>query len=141
MPMAPSRWFERIPDPITQAQAAVCGWDSPFTADSVVRYYQGRTLADWQRDTGDTADRVVISAGIGELVLDRDDTRFSPAARGMIALSAEPRPAPATLAVARLIICAICARLSDGRCSVAGCGCAGLGQAGRLLSRCPEGQW
>jgi hypothetical protein len=138
--MAVSLWFERIPAPITHAQAAVCGWDSPYAADSVVRYYQGRTLADWRRDTGDTADRVVISAGIGELILDERGTRFTPRMPGMMPPPGLI-PAPPTLIAARLEACRACERWRDDRCTVAGCACSGMGRPEWRSSRCPLERW
>ncbi len=138
MPMAPSRWFERVPDPITHAQAALHGWDSPFTADSVVRYYQGRTLADWQRDTEDRADGVTIVAGIGTLVLDALGTRFRP-----INCSAVLLPMSEDVIVHRSATCAVCPRYRAGNDQCALCGCAFV-VAERIRSRvarCPEGRW
>jgi hypothetical protein len=136
--MAPSRWFERVPDPITQAQAALHGWDSPFTADSVVRYYQGQTLVDWQRDTGDTADEVTIVAGIGTLVVDAHGPRFTPVNSSAVQLSLSE-----DMVAHRSAVCAACPRYRAGNDQCALCGCAFV-VADRIRSpvaRCPEGRW
>jgi hypothetical protein len=136
--MAVSLWFERIPDPITQAQAAVCGWDSPFTADSVVRYYQGRNLADWRRDTGDMADEITIVAGIGTLVLDAHGPRFTPMNSSAVLL-----PLSDDVIVSRSSACAACPHYRPGSDQCAICGCAFIvaERARSLVAHCPEGRW
>jgi hypothetical protein len=141
MPTAPSAWRERIAalDPVVAAQAAVTGIDSPFTADAIVRRYQTHTLADWQADTGDTAARVEIVAGIGTLILAAEGTQFTP--HGPAASPPAPLLAPPDLAAARRATCRGCDRCQGDRCTAAGCACTGLGDPARLHSRCPLGRW
>jgi hypothetical protein len=136
--MAPSRWFKRVPDPITQAQAALHGWDSPFTADSVVRYYQGRTLADWKRDTGDTVDEVTIVAGIGTLVLDALGTRYTQARASMA-----PWPVSEDVIVQRSTVCRACSRYRAGsdQCTLCGCAFVVAERIRSPVAHCPEGRW
>lgn len=137
-----SRLFDRIPCQIVHAQAEATGWDSPYTADSVVRYYQTRTLADWHHDTNTTDDQVVIAAGIGTLTLTATAVIFSPRRpTDQPPPTPPPRPAPPTIAAERQAVCASCPRWESNRCAAAGCSCAQLGQANILASRCPLGRW
>jgi hypothetical protein len=141
MMTAPSPSLERTPDPITRAQADATGWDSPYTADSAVRYYQTRTIDDWRRDTGDQAERVEIIAGIGVLVLDQVGARFTP--RGP-ATPPPPPPEPAgdELYRQRVRVCCFCDH-ADGHlgCQAGGCRCAREGRPELLTSRCPLRCW
>jgi hypothetical protein len=144
--MAPIPSLKKIPCPIVHAQAAVTGWDSPYTADSIVRYYQSRTLADWQRDTGDQSPSVEIVAGIGVLTLTQAATQFTPR-HGTTPPPPAPLPAPPDLLTSRLATCTTCDRwqpatpTAEARCTIAGCGCTGLANASRLSSKCPLGKW
>ena len=52
-----------------------------------------------------------------------------------------PRLATAEIAAARHAVCAVCDSMRDGRCSAAGCGCAGEAKPDILSSRCPLSRW
>ena len=136
--MDPSPSFDRIPDPITRAQAARHGWNSPFTADSVVRYYQERSLADWQRDTGDTATEVTIAAGIGTLVLGVEGTWFTPRPA-----SGSLLPLPDETILRRSAACAQCShyRARSDQCGICGCAFVVAERIRSPLARCPENRW
>jgi hypothetical protein len=132
------------------------GASSPYAADCVVRAYQGRHVADLCREAGmscDEATVITITAGIGTLRMAWTGNHFEsatsvavpplPAAAAAISTAASPLPLPASPAVQheRTRICNQCRHLVSGRCSVAGCACAGLGQPANHFSRCPIGKW
>ena len=82
-----------------------------------------------------------IRAGIGLLRIGPDGEDWQPATKATARPEPEPLPAPEPLRAARLAMCATCDRYSSGRCDVGGCGCAGMGKAERLFSKCPLGRW
>ena len=133
---------------------ALKGAESPYLRDCLVRHYQHQTYAMLAADLGadPSAEAFTIVAGIGTLVLRPGGTQFSSAIpdTATAVSNVPPSPqrfpdapleAPPAVADQRRQRCQCCARWSHGRCQVAGCACAGLGQPDRLFSRCPEGRW
>ncbi|MBA3846794.1 MAG: hypothetical protein H0X45_09135 [Planctomycetes bacterium] len=123
---------------------AAKGADSPYVADCVVRAYQGRHLSDLCRDLGWTCgdgDVVTIMGGIGTLRLAYHGNRFEPVVTTRSPSVPQPRPADDAMREQREALCRRCENLVDGRCRLAGCGCAGLGRPDRRYSRCPIGSW
>jgi hypothetical protein len=103
-------------------------------------------LVRWLREHGlagaqslGITEPITITAGIGTLRLGPDGECWEPATKATPPPA--PLPAPEPLRLARLTACAACDRFRDDRCSVGGCGCAGLGKPERLLSKCPLGRW
>jgi hypothetical protein len=149
MKMARIHWLNGCPDPITKAQAAVSGWDSKFTADSVVRYYLNRSLCEAVADLGLdplTTDQVEIVAGIGTLTMAAAGNTFIDRRTGQVQPPPpQPRPAPPDLVASRSAVCCACDRydLNNDKCLIAGCRCGGgiLGNPTILSGRCPLQRW
>ena len=118
------------------------GSEHPHTLDCLVRHLQetgwaGALALGHDPDAGE----MVTEAGIGRLRLTPTTAEFTPARQpGPQAPDPQPLPAPPDLAAKRRERCLACPSWAD-RCTVAGCSCAGLGMAERLLSRCPTGRW
>lgn len=103
-------------------------------------------LARWLRTHGwagaeslGITEPVIVTAGIGTLRIGPDGQCWEPATHA--APPPAPLPAPEPLRLARAAACAACDRFRADHCTVAGCGCAGLGKPANLLSRCPLGKW
>ena len=129
----------RLP-PECDQQLARYGADHPFTLDCLVRHLQefgwsGAVALGHDQTVGP----LIITAGIGCLTVSPEGVHFQSATKPTSVV--EPRPAPVDLARARLEACASCSRYEHGRCTVAGCGCSGIGQRSQLNSRCPLGRW
>lgn len=115
-----------------------------YVGDHVIRHYRPLGLAVLLRDLGvDTVDSMTIEGGIGTLTLyadGREDWRPT-----LPDVSAKPPPPPRAadpeLTVARRAVCVACSDWRDGKCSAAGCGCAGEGRPEIWSSRCPLGLW
>jgi hypothetical protein len=132
---------------------AAKGAVSAYAADCLVRTYQGRHVSDLCRDAGMPCDEttiITIMAGIGTLRMAWTGNHFVPAVGGQgspqggaASSLKEAMPLPAAPAVRdeRIAVCIRCQHLVSGRCSVAGCACAGLGQPKNRFSRCPVGKW
>jgi hypothetical protein len=85
---------------------------------------------------------LVVEAGIGRLRITPTEVDWRPVVAPTRAEpSPAPQPAPDPVRIARLAACEACSRFAQGRCTIAGCGCAGQGQPSALFSRCPLGLW
>jgi hypothetical protein len=126
-------------DKIVKAQGELCGWNSNYTMDSIVRRYMDKTLADFYQDVGPLeCESLELEAGIGTLLLTKDSATLTPLSwvkTEIIHMS------PTELKVERLSTCETCSKYRDTKCSVAGCGCNGMGNISRLYSKCPMGLW
>ena len=137
--MAPIHTLECVPDAVRNRPR--------YVGDFVIRHYRPLGLAALLRDLGaDPATPMVeIRGGIGRLVLRADGETWEPASpaqpRPPDAPPVKPMPASPELEAARRLACSACDSLRDGRCSAAGCGCAGEGKPEVWSSRCPLGRW
>jgi hypothetical protein len=126
-------------DPVVKAQADVCGWNSCYTMDSIVRRYIDKTLVDFLNDTkSQDIESVELEAGIGSLTLTKTGSSFVPLAQAKTEII---HMANADLKASRLITCGKCDRYIKGSCSISGCSCNGMGSPSRLYSKCPMGLW
>lgn len=82
---------------------------------------------------------LTIVAGIGTLKIGPDLLQWEPVKPS--APTPMPAPAPEALRQQRQAACDQCPRYEHGRCTVAGCGCAGQGTPGALFSKCPLAKW
>lgn len=80
-----------------------------------------------------------VVAGIGTLDLGPEGHTWQPVVPTAVGPGRAAAPEP--LQAARKAICATCPRLTAGRCSVAGCGCGGLGDPTARFGRCPLDRW
>jgi len=114
-----------------------------YYGDHLIRHYRLLGLAAYHADHGTSGDLVTIAGGIGTLTMHADGREdWKPTLPDAPRQPAPaPLPADATLAAARRAVCASCDSMRDGRCSAAGCGCAGEAQPDVLSSRCPLGRW
>lgn len=140
--MAPGRSPDHLAEALPRCTDPVAryGAGHPFALDCLVRHlldtgWPGALALGHDPAAGE----LVIQAGIGCLRVGPEAMVYQSAAKPVP--GAEPRPAPPALAAARLSACGGCSSWADGRCSAAGCGCAGLGRADLLSSRCPLGRW
>ncbi len=127
-----------------QSIVAHKGVGSPYVADCVVRAYQAHHVSALYGDLGWTCDEnseVLIIAGIGTLRMAWKGNSFIAAPASRAPLIAAPRAADASTRDQRMEACRACTHHRDGRCSMAGCGCAGLGSPNHAYSRCPIGTW
>ena len=114
-----------------------------YYGDHLIRHYRPLGLAAYHADHGTSGDSVTITGGIGTLTMYADGSEdWKPTLPDAPRQSA-PRPLPADpeLADARRAICSACDSMRDGRCSAAGCGCAGEARPDVWASRCPLGRW
>jgi hypothetical protein len=126
-------------DPVVKAQVALCGWNSLYTMDSIVRRYTDKSLTMLYSDIGDLGvSSVELDAGIGKLLLSKDSAVFIPCAGVKHEV---PHMTDVHTKLERQETCAGCSKLLHGRCSIAGCGCNGMGSVDRLYSKCPLGLW
>lgn len=115
-----------------------------YVGDHVIRHYRPLGLAALLRDLAlPPQDSFTIVGGIGTLTLYADGREdWKPTIPGSVAKpSPPPRPADSGLATSRRAVCSACESWRDGRCSAAGCGCAGEGKSEVWSSRCPLGKW
>lgn len=120
-----------------------------YALDCLIRYLlageEGGTAGSaepWQRlaALGFAGDELVIEAGIGRLRLTPTTVDWQPVQPRSATTSPQPLPASEALRIERQVICRTCSRYAD-RCTLAGCGCSGLGNPAAALSRCPLGLW
>jgi hypothetical protein len=96
-------------------------------------------LVRWLLANGWDGPQITVVAGIGTLTIGPSGQDWKPATQATPPPA--PLPAPEPLRLARAAACAACDRFHADHCTVAGCGCAGLGKPERLLSKCPLGRW
>jgi hypothetical protein len=93
-------------------------------------------------DADPAIQQMTITGGIGTLTMHADGREdWQPAQPNTPAAPSRPRPAPEDMAAARRAVCSACESLRDGRCTAAGCGCAGEAKPETWSSRCPLGRW
>ncbi len=124
------------------------GSHSRYAADCLVRHLlAGDPLpaVTWSRALAlgldPAAAALEVEAGIGFLRITPAAVAWRPVQPRSGPPPPPPLPAPDALRIARLAACHACSRFGDGRCTIAGCGCAGQGTPAALLSKCPMGQW
>lgn len=138
--MAPSALLEHVRE--CAGQVAIHGTASRYSLDCLVRHLQATGWPGALALGHDTSQPLTITAGIGTLTLTPTTIEFTPARTPKPqADQPKPLPAPPDLVAARLDVCRACSSWSVDRCTIAGCGCTGLGQTQNLFSRCPTGNW
>lgn len=115
-----------------------------YVGDHIIRHYRPLGLAALLHDLhADPVDHLTIEGGIGTLTMYADGREdWRPTLPGA---STKPHPQPRAadpeLTAARRAVCGACSDWRDGKCSAAGCGCAGEGRPDVWSSRCPLGRW
>lgn len=119
--------------------------DPRYVGDHVIRHYQGRHLAELQRDLGQMEDqtaKVEIVGGIGVLTMAWGGNTFKPAIPD--AQPIEPRP-PLNIdqIEARRATCRNCDYLEAGadRCRMCGCGGQISQRTASPWATCPRSLW
>jgi len=126
-------------DPVVKAQGDVCGWNSQYTMDSIVRRYMDKRLTDLYSDIGDLGCvSIELDAGIGTLLLTSEGATFTPLSKVQTEII---HMADTDTQHIRKAQCDVCTNFKAGKCGLAGCSCNGMGNVSRLYSKCPMGHW
>lgn len=114
-----------------------------YYGDHLIRHYRPLGLAAYHYDHGTNGDSVTITGGIGTLTMYADGREewFPTVPDKPHPPAPTPLPADPEITSSRRAVCASCDSMRNGRCSAAGCGCAGEAKPDVLSSRCPLSRW